>query len=193
VIALDGGRVCELRAEPLDVVRWTSCEVDLAPAADGHEAVELARAQLAQHAAQAGGRLLAARLRLHGRSRAHVQLARAPEYWLEQMRACALDVSEGAVWVERVELRTRGLLDAAELASSDDALGQLARSLHALGQDPTAAPGLDGALSELRRKLPREALEGEDALRLDDEAALAALLADARELIMARLLAGDDA
>jgi DNA repair exonuclease SbcCD nuclease subunit len=191
VVTLEDGKASDLRHEPLDVVRWTRCAVDLAEAADGHEAVELARARLAEHAAQAGGRLLAARVSLTGRTRAHPQLAREPEHWLEQIRACALDVGEGAVWVERVELRTRGQLDAAELASCDDALGQLARSLQALGADPSALTGLAGGLADLKRKLPREALEGDDALRLDEPAFVAELLGEARELILARLLAGE--
>jgi hypothetical protein len=46
-------------------------------------------------------------------------------------------------------------------------------------------------LADLKRKLPREALEGDDALRLDDPAFVTALLGDARELILARLLSGE--
>jgi DNA repair protein SbcD/Mre11 len=191
LIAIEGGRVTELRHEPLDVVRWAVVTVDAAPAADAHDAVELVREQLAQQVAQASGRLLAARVRLSGQSRAHAQLVREPERWLSEIRNCALDVSGGSVWVEQVELRTRGLVDFARLSCADDAIGQLARSLQALSEDPAGLAELAPVLADLRRKLPREASEGEDALRLDDPLFLSALADDVRELILGRLLEGD--
>jgi hypothetical protein len=167
------------------------CSVDASAAADGHDAVDLVRDRLAQHAGQAGGRLLAARVLLQGQSRAHAQLARDPERWLAQIRACALDVSGGMVWVEKVELRTRSMLDVVQLAMSDDVIGQLVRSLNVLGGDPAGLAELGIVLGELKRKLPREAFEGEDALRLDDPEFLAGVLGDVRELILGRLLEGD--
>ena len=135
--------------------------------------------------------MLAARVRLSGQSRAHAQLARDPERWLAEIRSCALDVGGGNVWIERVELQTRSLLDLAQLAGADDAIGQLARSLEALALDPAGLGELGVALAELKRKLPREALEGDDGLRLDDPAFLSGVLGDVRELILGRLLEGE--
>jgi DNA repair exonuclease SbcCD nuclease subunit len=193
LIAIDGGRIVEARHEPLDVVRWAAIAVDAAAAADADEAVELVRERLAQQAAQAGGRLLAARVLLTGQSRAHAQLARDPERWLAEIRSCALDVGGGNVWIEKVELQTRSLLDLAQLADSDDAIGQLARSLQALAIDPAGLGELGAVLAELKRKLPREALQGDDGLRLDDPAFLSGVLGDVRELILGRLLEGEGA
>lgn len=193
VIAIEHGRVAELRHEPLDVVRWAVCEVDASAAADAHDAVELARAELGRHAAQSGGRLLAARVLLHGQSRAHAALARDPEHWIAQLRAASLDVSEGPVWLEKVQIATRGALDPARIAESDDAIGQLARSLRELGLQPDALAELGSVLADLKRKLPREAFDGDDALRLDDPAFLAEVAIDVRDLILGRLLEGEGA
>jgi DNA repair protein SbcD/Mre11 len=191
LIAIESGRIAELRHEALDVVRWAVITVDASSARHPDEVVELVRERLSQQAAQAGGRLLAARVLLAGQSRAHARLSRDPERWLAEIRNCALDVSGAGVWLEKVELRTRSMLDLDQLARADDAIGQLARSLQALAGDDTGLGELAAMLAELKRKLPREALEGEDGLRLDDPAFLAGLLGDVRELILGRLLEGE--
>ena len=191
LIAIESGRIAELRHEALDVVRWAVIAIDAGAAADGHDVVQLVRERLTQQSAEAGGRLLAARVLLAGQSRAHAQLARDPERWLAEIRNCALDVSGGGVWLEKVELQTRSMLDLAQLAGGDDAIGQLARSLQTLAADDSGLGELAAVLAELKRKLPREALEGEDGLRLDEPAFVAGLLGDVRELILGRLLEGE--
>src|SRR5207247_10856970 len=100
-----------------------------------------------------------------------------------QLRACALDVAEGAVWLEQVKLKTRGV-EATWSSEREDALGQLMRALDALPREPGALLELQGAFSELKRKLPREASEGEDGLRLEDAEFYAALLPEVRELLL---------
>ena len=165
LLTVERGRLRDVRHEVLDAVRFASCEVDLGEAADGHDAVELARAALAREVAQAGGRLLAARVVFVGRSRAHAQLAADLEHWTEQVRAAALD-ADGAVWLENVQLRTRGELDVA------------ARSRRAATRSASSPRGCSRSRPIRRRsrewcaalagelKLPREALIGEDGLNL---------------------------
>lgn len=188
VLTVEGGRVRELRHEVLDAVRWTVCRVDAGAAADAHDLVELTRAELGRHARDAGGRLLAARVVLRGQTRAHAALARDPEHWTEQLRACALDVSEGAVWLEQVRLETRSPDEGAWHAEREDAIGQLARALDALARDPAALGELRAIFADLKRKLPSQAVEGDEGLKLDDPEFFAGLLPEVRELLLARLL-----
>jgi DNA repair exonuclease SbcCD nuclease subunit len=194
LIAVEDGAVREVRHEALDVVRWCVCEVDASAASSAHDLVDLVQRELSAQAAEAGGRLLAARVHVYGRSRAHAALTREPERWRAELERCALSVGEGSVWLEQVAIATTGPLDAARLAEQQDAVGQLAAALHALAGDPGALHGLCApALEDLRRKLPREAAEGDDGLRLDDPAFLAGVLPEVRELLLARLLDGDGA
>ena len=189
LLTLQDGRLSEVRREPLDVVRWCVCEVDASAAADAHDVVELVRFRLSEHALLANGRLLAARVVLRGATRAHTALTREPERWLAQFQACALDVNEGTVWLEQVQVRTRGALDAQLLSERDDALGQLVASLDATMADEAALRDLCAVLAEL--KLPRDAADGDAGVRLDDPTFVAELLPDVRELLLARLLEGD--
>jgi exonuclease SbcD len=196
LLTLHDGALTDVRLEPLDEVRWCVCEIDVPAAADAHEVVELVRERLSERALAANGRLLAARVVLRGATRAHAALTRDPERWLAQFQACALDVSEGAVWLEQVMVQTRGALDTQRLAERDDALGQLLAtfrelaSLDATAGDAAALHELCAAFAQL--KLPRDATEGDAGVRLDDPAWLAGLLPEVRELLLSRLLAGDE-
>jgi DNA repair exonuclease SbcCD nuclease subunit len=191
VIALQDGRIADVRHEPLDVVRFCVCEVDLSAAHDAHDAVELARLRLSDHARDAGGRLLAARVVLRGASRAHAQLARDEERWLPQFQACALDVAEGAVWLEAVHVRTTGVETAARNAERDDAIGQLVTAIDGAAGDEAALRALCATFAEL--KLPRDAGSGDGGVRLEDPGFIAELLPEVRELLLSRLLPGEGA
>jgi exonuclease SbcD len=191
LIALQDGRIADVRHEPLDVVRFCVCQVDLSSAHDAHDAVELTRARLSEHAREAAGRLLAARVVLRGATRAHAQLMRDDERWLPQFQACALDVAEGAIWLEAVHVRTSGVESAARSAERDDAIGQLVAALDGAAGDEAALRALCAAFTEL--KLPRDAGSGDDGVRLDDPAFIAELLPEVRELLLSRLLPGDGA
>ena len=115
-------------------MRFCVCEVDLSAAHDAHDAVELTRVRLADHAREAGGRLLAARVVLRGASRAHAQLVRDEERWLPQFQACALDVAEGAIWLEAVHCARAAPESAARSAERDDAIGQLVAAIDGAGR-----------------------------------------------------------
>jgi exonuclease SbcD len=190
VLTIEAEGLRELRHEALDAVRWAVCEVEVSAAADGHDVIELVHAELSRHAAASGGRLLAARVVLRGQTRAHPELASEPERFRAQLEACALDVSEGPVWLERVLLETQSPAAGARAGEREDAIGQLVQSLEALGRDPAELAALGAIFAELKRKLPREASEGDGALRLDDPEFFAALLPEVRELLLARLLEG---
>jgi DNA repair protein SbcD/Mre11 len=191
VIAIENGRVRELRHEVLDTVRWVVCTVDLSEAADADGAVELVHAALGRHAAQVGGRLLAARVVLQGCSPAHPEIAGDPERFSAQLRAAALDVSGGEVWLEKVLIETRSGVDAQALSARNDALGQLAGSLSGLLDDRDALLELPAVLEDMRKKLPREAFDGPDGVPFEDADFMRRLASEVRELLLSRLLGGE--
>ena len=80
--------------------------------------------------------------------------------------------------------RTRAALEAGALAERDDAIGQLARSLRALRDDEAGLSALLREFASLRNKLPAEAREGDDAIRLDDPAFLREALDDVEHTLI---------
>jgi DNA repair exonuclease SbcCD nuclease subunit len=189
VVVVEDGRVREVAHRAVDAARWSVCSVDASEATSGYDVVDRARVLLEEAMAAADGRPLAARLEITGASEAHGALLDDIERWESTIRAAANDLGE--VWVERIQLGTTPRFGAAELTVREDAIGQVARSLCAQDDDGATIEGFLADLADLQRKLPREvrdvALDG--GLRLDDPATLRALLADAQQLLLARLLA----
>jgi DNA repair exonuclease SbcCD nuclease subunit len=177
----------------VDALRWARLEVELGDAHSGHDAVELARSVLDDAVANADGRPLAVRLRLHGASAAHAALVDDPERWESGLRSMATDIAADGVWLEKIEWASWPLADAERLAQRDDAVGQVARTLRELQGDDADLDAMIGALAELRLKLPGELRERENdgGLRLDDAATVRELLGDVERLLLPRLTAGD--
>jgi hypothetical protein len=149
--------------------------------------VDRARAALETAAREAEGRALAARVVVTGETRAHVALEADPDRFVAEVRAAASDVS-GEVWVEKVLVQTRAALDLAALRAQEGPIGELARAIAALCASDDALRSLGAELEDLRRKLPAEAKEGDEALCLDDPAYLRALVAGVEQMILPRLL-----
>jgi exonuclease SbcD len=185
VVSFDSAKVTSVEHRALDVVRWVSVTVDAGNAASLDDVGDAVHRALGLASQSAGERLLAARVEIAGASAAHALLKADPERITQTVRAAALDVDAGPVWIERTVVSTRALGgDFAHLAPGAGPLAELGREIDALAKDPAALalfladlPGL----SELSRKIRPVAEAGAPL------AAPAVLLHDARELLLARL------
>jgi hypothetical protein len=119
-----------------------------------------------------------------GATRAHAALSLNWERFQNEIRIASLDVGRESAWVEKVVLSTRPEGDPLLLRERKDPLGALVRALDALKNDPTELATLSEELSELKRKLPRELLDGPDAARIGDAAGIGALLSEIEGLLL---------
>lgn len=182
VVSVVDGRVTTVEPRVLDVVRWCALEVDVSDAAGGYDATDRVVLALQSEVQRADERPLAARITLVGSSPAHDAFVSDPERWIAAVRAAASDV--GDLWVEKVELRTTRSVELAQLASGDDALGQVARRLLVLREDPIAREELMAELADFTRKLPAEVRA---ALALDDDQMRRELVDGVAHLLLSRL------
>jgi DNA repair exonuclease SbcCD nuclease subunit len=188
VLHVEDGRIVKLEERALDVVRFCQLRVD-ATAAEGLADVAQRVKQALRGALQeADGRLLAARVHIVGAARAHAEVARDPERARAQVQSTANDIQGGDVWLEDVRFATEAALDRAALASRDDALGQLIRSLESASDDEGLVRALSEELSELLRALPAELRDPEFGLDLQDPEQVRELLDSAKRQLLPRLL-----
>jgi DNA repair protein SbcD/Mre11 len=186
LVEFDGARIRQVEHRALDVVRWARVSVDASTCSTLDDVAEAARDALATEVQAAGQRLLAVRVEVRGRSRAHGALQSDRERALASVRAAGLDVPGGSIWIERVELGTRPPGDPLDRAAQERGpLADLLREVDALRQEPEALASFLSempGLAELTRKLrlPQQPGEGDELLP-------AALLEDALELLLARL------
>lgn len=186
---VDDRRQAEVRFEPLDVVRWEVAAIDATEAADGYQVLDRFTRQLRDLLSQSEGRMLAVRVDVSGACRAHESLAAEPLKWTNELRAVARDVGLGNVWLEKIKLRTSPATVNDDSRLSEGPLGELIDYLYELRQRPDDLSWLAGELAELKRKLPAELQEGEDAIGLDNPAWLASLLENVQPILVSRLLA----
>ena len=192
LVTVDGQRVTGAVHCALDVVRWCVVDVDAASCRDGDEVVEAAASALAACVDAEPDRLIAARVRIVGESAAHRELWADVERFESEIRAAAFALGAEAAWVEKVALETRAPIDLAALRQRDDPVGRLARALAELRDDDRALLGLGEQLTELGNKLPREAREGFDGVRLDDCELLRRAVAEVEQMLLPRLLSTEE-
>ena len=150
----DGLR-CEHRS--LDVLRWYAVDVDIAEAADVDEVLDRTATALRAVAEGAGGRLSAVRVSIAGRSAAHQTLSTRLHELRQQVRALAIDLGRGSIWIEKVNVAISMPIDLGALKDRSDPIGELVRQLEILnGGDRPCLEALAAELKSLRQKLPVE-------------------------------------
>jgi DNA repair exonuclease SbcCD nuclease subunit len=181
------------RAEPcwLDVFRWELCPIDASGVATGDDLLEAVRRGLEALAAKADSRPLAVRVEVRGPCPAHRALWAEPQRWTNEVRAVAQDVPGSQVWIEKVLLPADPGAAPGVPASRDDALDELAACVADWKADPAKLASLAEALGALRAKLPRDLLEGPDAVGLDVPQRIRRWLDEAEQMLARELRAGE--
>jgi DNA repair exonuclease SbcCD nuclease subunit len=191
LVTVEGGRVDSVEHRVLDVVRWTSCEVDLSKVDSMQGVLDSASKALNEVLGGADNRIVATRLRFVGASPVHAEVQGKTQWLRQKLLELAAELHGEDLWIERVVMATTSRLDRGGVLAGDGALGGLARSILDVGEEPSAVRGLDAALVAFREKLPPEVL-AEDGLRLDDQEVVARLIREARELLLGKLLETGD-
>lgn len=170
----------------MDVVRWARVDVDVAGAVDRDDALAGVRGALATSLASADGRSLACRVTLTGACAADRSLGARPQQLTDEVRAIALDVGAGQLWIEGVRCATKPDGATGELSARRDPIARLVVDARAEAADAAALRERVPSLDDLVRMLPPGTLDAERA-GPDDPAWLAERVAAAERLILGRL------
>jgi DNA repair exonuclease SbcCD nuclease subunit len=187
LVTLQDGQIHNVEHRSLDVVRWERCEVSASDEREPEQLVEKVGHALSEMVESLGDRVLVARVVVTGQTAAHAELMREPERWEAATLARAAEVDR--VWVESVRFETSGPVSSRALEQRGDALGQVARRLQTLRENPSELSKWLGALDDLKHKLPPEVRQGVLASQLDDPTLLSELVADVEQQLLSRLLA----
>jgi DNA repair exonuclease SbcCD nuclease subunit len=191
IVEVDRKQRTTTRFEPLDVLRWELCRVDASEASDDEQVLECFTRSAEKCSEQHAGMPLALRVSIEGRSAAHEGLTRSGEQFINELRSQATATSDGLIWVEKVQIRTSSVSQAAA-AEPDGPIGELRQLFQELAGDEAGLKELAATLDDVFKKLPSELREGDEPLALDDPAWLRQTLAEAEPLLVGRLLAGKE-
>lgn len=192
LVTVEDGAVRSVEHRTVDVVRWHHVQVDATDADDGDEIVERVGQAIQQKIEEDNAVLHAARVTVSGRCGAHAELQAKTDHWINQIRAVATDVSNGEAWIEKVRVQTRAKMDLENIRAREDAVSSLLKSVASLDSIQEAMEALNSEFASLRRKLPAELQCGNEVLDLDSPAKREELLAAVQQILIPRLLAGED-
>ncbi len=193
LVTVAGGAVESLERRPLDVLRWALTTVDASGASDARELTECAREAIESALEASEGRPTAMRVRCIGATAASAELAAFPERFEQRIRALAAEIAGDSLWIERVENATSDRFDHTAAPSEPGALGNLLEEIARLPDGPEAADGIRDLIADLRQKMPPEAFGPGSPLDLDEAGTARRLVAEAKRLLVGRLLAAGDA
>jgi DNA repair exonuclease SbcCD nuclease subunit len=188
LVEVDGGGVVSVEHRPLDVVRWTVCDLDLADAQSLDEVYDRLGPALAAAVNAAEGRLVAARVRLHGACAIHTQLRAERESVTNECRSMAETIGAGGIWIEKLVLDTERAVSETAALARDDAFGGLLRSIRDLELDVDRLSTLAVDFADLSAKLPSGLRAGPESINPSDPEYVRACLEDVKALLLERLL-----
>ncbi|MCY3776242.1 MAG: DNA repair exonuclease [Candidatus Aminicenantes bacterium] len=195
MVTIDNGEISDLETLPCDVVRWTVVTVDLGSTTSFGEVLDRIRDALDDAVDTcSGGRLLACRIVLQGRTEVHGRLLTDEEQLLAEARSVALGLGDDAAWVEKVIVETEPAIAPETLEQREDAVGELLRMLQKAGSDTDLLHRLETDIGGMVRRLPsevRSAVE-DTVLKAAVDGDHAALIGGAAPFLTARLTEGRD-
>lgn len=191
-VTVADGRVSGMSRIHCDVARWAQLEIGIGDADDLNDVFAAMREAVENEIADnAEGRLLAARLRLIGRTVLHDTLVAAPDRLLAEIRAAATGMGHGQAYIEKVRVATAPVADAATRRERQDALGEIQRLLDAARSDADVQAMIEKDIRRMAARLPPEIRDHADDVLLQAavDGDTAGLIAGASDYLMARLAA----
>jgi DNA repair exonuclease SbcCD nuclease subunit len=189
LVTVNGRGQPTLEFQPLDVFRWHELHVSAEGAADGDEVLQRVDKALRDFAARPDDIPAAVRVFVTGACPAHRQLTGSPTPWINQIRAIALNVGLGNLWVEKVKFQTSPEASLTATEIDDGPLREIVTYLSELRGQDELLTGLADELSALDRKLPDELrISGSELepLLLQDPGYLRRVLDEVEPLLLAR-------
>lgn len=190
-LTVESGRARNLEHRPVDVVRWADLEVRVREEDAVDDVLERIQSTALEVVADAGTRLVGARVTLYGRSSSAALCAESAEALSAGVRAAVVDAAGEQVWVGSVRVHVRPAVDADALADGEalaaDPVAHLVRSIRALSGDEAELRALAGELADLGEKLPEALRHDAAAAFFDDPAAMRPVLNDVEDLLLARV------
>jgi len=187
LVTVEGGRIAKVEERELDVLRWTTCQVDLSKCETSESVYDSVRQSFEHELDLADSKTLALRLVLTGKCSVHAQLLDRTAQWTEEFRG--ITTGFGDLWLEKVKFLTSRKVGLEEIFGEDTPIAGLLKSIQHLELDGDTLLGLVPELSVLKSKLPAEIHNGEEPfLDYPSSAHLAGLRAEVQELLIAKLL-----
>lgn len=166
ILSVDASNAIQSTFHPLDVARWAVMPFDATDCHDTDEFLQAFERWLSGQLDDAGHRPIAVRVRASGKTKLHDVLHRNAFKLENELRAIALQVGVGRVWIEQLRIRTQkpDADDASKVAIdelSDGAYASLYQVLQQYRTDKEVGNSIPSLLKPLWNKLPKQLMQDE--------------------------------
>jgi DNA repair exonuclease SbcCD nuclease subunit len=186
LITVEDGRITDLEARELDVLRWAIRQMDLSDCETTESVHEAVRSAFEQERDKADNKTLALRLILTGQCPVHAHLLDRTFQLTEEFRAIA--ESFGDLWLEKVQFKTTRKIRLEDLIGEDTPIAGLIESIQELEFDGEDLAELVPELATLKIKLPAELTRGDDPFLDPSPDKMAELRTEVQEMLISKLL-----
>lgn len=183
LVSVQDGVVVSCEQRDLHSARWWVFSIDASGADSTPQIVESVVEKVREEAGKEGDVILAARVIITGACRAHGEIASDPERWTAEIRS-GVSSETGNAWVEKVDFQTSHPFDISTVRTGRDPHSELIRHLSGLSATEEVTRFLNGELSVLRDKLPREVFSGEGAIEAEDPQEVSRLVEDVKGILL---------
>jgi DNA repair protein SbcD/Mre11 len=193
LVTVDGSGKALMEFQPLHVLQWEQCELDASNLQHPESVVDLFSDSLMRLLERQSAMPLALRVIVRGATDCHQALAAKSVQWMNELRAAALDISVGSVWVEKIVFQTSPKLPLSANSLGDGPLSELLATLDWLRSEPEELSRLIQEFTDLSRKLPEELLHGEESISLNSPEQMRKWLDESLPILISRLGIGREA
>lgn len=188
IVTVEDNEVTAVEFKELDVLRWYNLSID-ASGKNEDELLRLFSDHMLALAEDAGGRISAVRVTFTGACSAHAVFMRDPEKWRYELRASAIDIGQGDIWLEKIIFST----SSPSKQVPEGLLRDIIDNIKGADNNELLTPDNgSSALKKLFEKLPPEIIHGEEPLSLDDKDWLKKSLDEGMEHLVAKMLSSGE-
>ena len=191
LVSVDNNHQISMKFKATDVWRWHECVVDATGCGSPDEVLDEVAKNIDKTLAKADDRSLAVRVRVTGHTTAHRSFKRLSDHWRTVLQQLALDRFEDRVWLEKVLWETRATTSPST-SEIDSSYGDLIAGVQQTLAGDEVFADIRDQLDVVIKKVPSDPRFESETIDLDDEATTATLVAEAKELLVARLMDASD-
>lgn len=144
--------ITEVQHVSLDTLRWERIQVDASGAPDEDAVCDQILRRLDPLLQTQSDKYLAIRIEIFGACPAHDTLQRHRDAFIANLRADALDLSNGRLWLEKVRIETRNQQSLDHLANTEGPLASLLKAIQTLSPEHPALSALREDIKALMAK-----------------------------------------
>lgn len=187
LVEVKEGHITGVKDVHLDVLRWVLLEVDLSDLEKEEELLRKVSLEIEELLSKTQNRFLAIRIVLSGATSLHQELKLRSGEFINNIRVQATDIAGESIWVEKINISTKGLADREKLLSYPPT-ASLLEFIDNLSSNEEFFRELIQNVEDFKTALPPEFFSQTDSF-LNNEDTVREILPEIGDMLVTRILA----